>query len=281
MPTTSVAPPRLNSFKTIGLISQFELVRLFMTKRGMVLVAAFAIVWLLILKYPIYEAASYISNPALLENLMFFSQKLNLEYLLTWQYPELAVYWVIAAFIFPATSVLFASDQTASDHNRGTLRFISLRASRFHILLGRFFGQLLIIATLIMMTVTATWCMAMWRDASSIGAGGSELVLVAVNLLVLCLPFIALMSLFNIIFNSSRLSVAATIIVIPIVSMVISFAAYGLPAIESLLMILPGHQLSGTVQNDGITSAPMIILPLVQTVVYLAIAQVILTRRSL
>lgn len=281
MQSTPVAPTRPNSIKITWLICQFELVRLFMTRRGIVLVVAFAIIWLLLLKYPIYQAASILSNPNFMANFSELSQQLNLNYLLNWHSPELAIYWLIAAFSFPLTSVLFSSDQTASDNSLGTLRFVSLRASRNQILFGRFFGQLLIMIVLIMMTVVATWGMGALRDSSSMLAGGAELVLVTVNLVVLCLPFIALMALFNCIFNSSRLSIVATIIIIPIVSSIINLASTAWPLLESLLMILPGQQLTTTVQSDGLSSIDLTILPLIQTLCYLVLAQVILARRSL
>lgn len=281
MLSTPVAPVWPNSLKTIWLISQFELIRLFMTRRGLVLVVAFAIIWFLILKYPVYHAANIISDPDFFANFMVFSQRLNLQYLLSWHYPELAIYWLIAAFSFPLTSVLFASDQTASDNSRGTLRFVSLRASRNHILFGRFFGQIMIMIALILMTVAATWLMAISRDPSSMLAGGDELLFVATNLIVLCLPFIALMALFNCIFRSSRLSIVATIIIIPIVSTVINLATIAWPVVENLLMILPGQQLTTAVQTDGIASLATIILPLSQTLGYLLLAQLTLARRAL
>ena len=281
MITPAALPQQPSGLKIIWLICQFELIRLFITKRGIVLVAAFAIIWFLILKYPVYQAANIMSNPNFLDNFMFFSQKLNLEYLLNWQSPELAVYWLIAAFSFPMISVLFSSDQTASDNTRGTLRFISLRANRNHILFGRFFGQLMIITALISMTILATWLMGLSRDPSALMTSGQELGLVFGNLIVLCLPFIGLMALFNAIFRSPRLSVVATIIVIPIVSSIINVASFYWPVLGNLLMVLPGQQLTRTVQSDGLSSLPMIILPLVQTVIYLALAQVVFNRRAI
>ena len=55
-----------SSIINIGRLTQiagFELVRMFLTKRGLIAMAAFALVWLLILRYPIGQAVSIISAP--------------------------------------------------------------------------------------------------------------------------------------------------------------------------------------------------------------------------
>jgi hypothetical protein len=252
-----------------------------MTRRGLMLLVAFAVIWLLLLKYPVYQAAGIISDPNYFDDFVFFSQLFDLQYLLNWQSPELAIYWLIAALIFPLTSVLFSSDQIATDQSRGTLRFISLRASRHHILFGRFFAQLLIISLLIMMTASAALLMTLKRDPSLITAASVELLTISANLIVLCLPFIALMTLFNCIFKSARLSVVATVIVIPIASSLISVAALALPMLELLLVILPGQQLTTTLQANTMSSVSIAVQPLVQTIVYLALAQQIFARRAL
>ena len=44
-------------------IAGFELVRMFLTKRGLIALAAFALVWLVILRYPIGQAVGIISSP--------------------------------------------------------------------------------------------------------------------------------------------------------------------------------------------------------------------------
>jgi len=245
------------------------------------LIFAFAMSWLLLLKYPIYQAAGILSNPNYFNDFFQLSQAINLQYLLAWPYPELAIYWLIAAFVFPLTCVFFASDQLASDHSRGTLRFISLRASRNQLLFGRFLAQVIITLSLIILTVAAALTMALARDPSSLMEAAQQLLLITTNLLVICLPFIALMNLFNCIFKSSRLSVTATVIAIPLLSSLIGLMTLGSPALAQLLVILPGQQLTNLVQADAMSSPYSAILPLAQTIGYLALAQQIFSRRAL
>lgn len=209
-----------------------------------------------------------------------FSSQLNLDYLLQWAYSEVAVYWLFAIFIFPFIAVLMTSDQTASDATRGTIRFLLLRTSRNQLLFGRFIGQLIIISILIALTMFAAFAMGVWREPSSALTAIPQLLLVASNLVLVCLPFIALMALFNSWIQSSKLSVVFTIILLPIVTGIISWLSGHIPVLEHLLMAIPGVQLTDTVQMASFQYSS-ITIPLVQTAAYLGLAQFVLTRKAL
>lgn len=266
---------------SIWQICQFELIRLFLTKRGGILLLAFAIIWYLIFKYPILHSANILSNPSFGENITAFSQQLNLQHLIGWQYGELAMYWLFAVFAFPISAVLMSSDQLASDATRGTLRFILLRSSRNQVLFGRFLGQILILASLVTLTLTAAFMMGLYRDSSLALQAFDELLFVGFNLILISLPFIALTSLFNIILKSSKLSVVMVIIAIPIFHAVISYLSLFYSIFEPLLFVLPGIQLTDAVQMPNLELSKTTVLPLVQTVGYLAIAQLSFARRAL
>lgn len=272
--------PQHNATRSIWLLSQFELTRLFLTKRGAILLAAFAIVWFLILKYPVSYSVSILANENFGENISVFSSQLNLDYLLQWAYSEVAVYWLFAIFVFPFIAVLMTSDQTASDATRGTIRFLLLRTSRSQLLFGRFLGQAMIISILIGLTMFAAYVMGIWREPAGVLYAVPQLLLVAVNLVVACLPFIALMALFNVWIQSSKLSVAFTIILLPILNGLISWLTGYFEPIEALNYALPGVQLTDTVQNANLSFFSMSI-PLTQTVIYLGLANFVLTRKAL
>jgi len=272
--------PNNNGARSIWLISQFELTRLFLTKRGAILLAAFAIVWFLILKYPISYSVSILGNENFGENITVFSSQLNLDYLLQWAYSEVAVYWLFGIFIFPFIAVLMTSDQTASDASRGTIRFLLLRTSRNQLLFGRFIGQLIIIAILIALTMSAALIMGIIREPSNVFATIPQLALVASNLILVCLPFIALMALFNSLIQSSKLSVVFTIILLPIVNGFITYFSTYFSPLDYLLYALPGVQITDTIQMANFQLSS-VITPVVQTVVYLGLAQTVLARRAL
>ncbi len=262
-------------------ICQFELTRLFLTKRGGILLLAFAIIWFMIFKYPILEASNILSNSSFGENVSAFSQQLNLQHLIEWNYGELAIYWLFAVFAFPISAVLMSSDQIASDANRGTLRFILLRSSRNQLLFGRFLGQLLILISLISMTLLTAFIMGITRDSSLAVGALDDAFFVGLNLLVISMPFIAVTSLLNIVLKSSKLSIVMIIIVLPIFHGLISYLSYFHQSLEHLLLILPGIQLIDSVQMPHIELSATTMVPLIQTVIYLTAAQFLLARRAL
>lgn len=262
-------------------ICQFELTRLFLTKRGAILLLAFAIIWAMVFKYPVLEAASLISNQNFSENISAFSETLNLGHLVSWSYAELAVYWLFAVFAFPVTAILMSSDQLASDTNRGTLRFLLLRTSRNQLLIGRFLGQLLILVSLIAMTLFAAFMLGVSRESSLATSALPAFGFVGINLLLIGMPFIAVTSLLNIILKSSKLSIVMIIIVIPIFHSVISYLSSLYDALDWLLYALPGIQLIDALQMPNMELSPTTLIPLVQTIAYLAMAQQLLARRAL
>ncbi len=270
-----------SAIKPVWLICQFELIRLFLTKRGMILLAAFAMIWGLILYYPVFEAVKILNNEFFTENITVFSSTLNLQHLMTWPYPELAVYWLLAVFTFPVITIIMTSDQTASDSERGTMRFLLLRCTRNQLLFGRFFGQLFIICFLIATTMLAAILMGVSRDFAALASTFDEVALVFSNLVLACLPFIALMALFNALFKSSKLSIVATIIAIPIIKALLQFAAYYVPVLGELAIVLPGLQLTELAQISSLNLGVLQITALLQTAAYLILAQVVLTRRAL
>jgi len=262
-------------------ICQFELTRLFLTKRGGVLLLAFAIIWLFIFKYPVLQASNILSDSSFGDNITAFSQQLNLQHLMEWNYSELAIYWLFAVFAFPITAVLMSSDQLASDANRGTLRFILLRCSRSQLLVGRFLGQLLIVISLITMTLLAAFAMGLYRDPSLAMSAISELIFVGFNLLLIAMLVFSVTSLLNIVMKSSKLSIVMMIIVLPISHSIISYLGTYFSPLDHLLLILPGIGLIDAVQMPQLELSQTTVIPFLQTIAYLAAAQLLLTRRAL
>lgn len=273
-------PKQHNSARAIWLISQFELTRLFLTKRGLILLAAFAIVWFFILKVIILESVKMLNDPSLVNQVTAWSGQLNLDYLLQWPYSELAVYWILSLFIFPFITILMTSDQTASDANRGTIRFLLLRTSRSQLLIGRFIGQAIIMASLIALTIIPSLAMGVAREPNNVLNTLPQLFLVAGNLFIVCLPFIAVMALFNVLQQSSKLSVLFALILLPLLSTMIDGFAFYLPVLKYVLYIFPSVQLTETLQLADFRISS-IVTPLLQMTAYLGLAHVALTRKAL
>ncbi|MBQ4847880.1 hypothetical protein [Pseudoalteromonas sp. MMG005] len=261
-------------------LAQFELTRLFATKRGLLALSAFAMVWFMILNYLIAQAVPFISSPEFSEVAQELAGNIGLQELVSWPQAELAVFWLIALYSFPGFCIFVCSDQTVGDRLRGTLRFISLRCTRDEILLGRFLGQLLIIAILISLTVLATFLVMIYRDMSLFGSGLVLSLQLILQLVIIVMPFIALMSLLNLISSSSRLTVVLAILLFTLANALIGYLSYYLPIISGLLYAFPGVQLLDIAPQTS-TSMVNWLLPIGQSAGLLALSAFTFRRRSL
>ena len=261
-------------------IAGFELVRMFLTKRGLIALAAFAVVWLVILRYPIGQAVGIISSPDFEQIARDISGSIGLSKLLDWPEAEFAMYWLIALYSFPVFSLFICSDQTVGDRERGTLRFLSLRSTRFEILFGRFLGQLAVLTCLVGITLIATLAVLGFRDPSLLVGGVGRAVSIFLILIVTFAPFVALMSLINTFASSSRLSIVLAILYFTAGGIIVGLLEWQIPALSVLDYLFPGVQielLAG--QNLPLLSA--LAIPLVQTAVLLVVAQRVFARSSL
>lgn len=261
-------------------IAGFELVRMFLTKRGLIALAAFALVWLVILRYPIGQAVGIISSPDFEQIARDISGSIGLNKLLDWPEAEFAMYWLIALYSFPVFSLFICSDQTVGDRERGTLRFLSLRSTRFEILFGRFLGQLAVLTCLVGITLVATLAVLGFREPSLLAGGVGRAVSIFLILIVTFAPFVALMSLINTFASSSRLSIVLAILYFTAGGIIVGLLEWQIPALSVLDYLFPGVQielLAG--QNLPLLSA--LAIPLVQTAVLLVVAQRVFARSSL
>ncbi len=266
--------------KRLANIALFELVRLSLTKRGLLAVAAFAICWLLILRYPVSQAVSLLNSP----NVADFAESIfgaaGLSKLLTWPEAELVVYWLIALYSFPSFCLFLCADQTVGDRQRGTLRFLSLRATRGEIILGRFLGQVLILAVLLLLTLLATIAMLSYRDPALLTPAITLSALLFTYLVIAVMPFIALMSLLNTFASSARLAFVFAILVFAGGNIIVGLLTWQFPALDVLHSIFPGYQLDLMAgQNAGVLLS--IGLPLAQTTILLVVAERIFARSSI
>ncbi|NQY35501.1 MAG: ABC transporter permease subunit [Alteromonadaceae bacterium] len=270
----------LQGLQRIWCLAKFELVRLFMTKRGALALAAFVTVWLFILYYAIGSAVEYVSSKTTQTIGYTLLSAEGMDKLLNWPVAELIVYWVLAMYSFPMFSLIASSDQTCTDRTRGTLRFISLRVTRAEILLGRFLGQVLILAVLIAVTLIATLSIAAYRDPSLLLVGMGEAFYVYKNILIAVLPFIALTSFFNSFTRSSRLVVIVTLLFFTIIPLIIAFIEYKLGMNTYLSYILPGGQISDVINQKELFMSNYVV-PVMQMCGYLFLGHIVMKRSSL
>jgi ABC-type transport system involved in multi-copper enzyme maturation permease subunit len=263
------------------LITRFELFRLFGSPRGWFALAAFAVIWFLILRYPIFEASSALQQADTQAMLSRVFGMIGMYKLMAWPLPELIVYWLISLVLLPLAVVITSADQTCSDRSRGTLRFLTLRTSRDTIFFGRFLGQWLVQGLLIVISLVATLGLAVWRQHSLSLPALEAALIMALNLVIVLAPFTALMALCSVLVRSSKLAVCLAIVGGGVLVGLISWAGWYFPDVLRLLQYMPGAQVPALLSNQGWSTFKEVTLPLVQTVVLLALGRMALQGKSL
>lgn len=263
---------------TFFVLARYELGRMFMTRRGLLSLVAFSLVWFLILRYAIYGAAQFFMADALGGLIVSFFNSNIINNLMSWQVPELAVFWVISLYLLPIFCVVLTADQTASDRARGTLRLLHLRASRDGIFFGRFLGQMLILLMLILIALATTVLLVMFRDSALLLPALRLAFILLINLLIVLLPYTALMAWVSSMARSARQATLYAIIVWIVCSLLTSWLSSRFPGLWGLDKVLPGAQVSGLLQLSGWNTLSLAYLPMIQTLVLLFLGRMMMQR---
>ena len=279
MSTTSSSFSRF--CRNTWLITRFELFRLFGSPRGWFALAAFAVIWFLILRYPIFEASSALQQADTQAALRSVFGMVGLYQLMAWPLPELIAYWLICLVLLPLAAIVTSADQTCSDRARGTLRFLTLRTSRDSIFFGRFLGQWLVQGLLIVISILATLGLALWRQHSLSFAAFEAALIMALNLMIVLAPFTALMAVCSVLVRSSKFAICLAIVGGGVVIGLISWAGWYFPDTLTLLQYVPGAQLPALLAGQGWSTLKEVTLPLAQTLVLLGLGRMALQGKSL
>lgn len=268
------------SSSRVWTITLFELARLFASKRGLIVLAAFSCLWFLIFTYVIGSAAEFITSESFKSLAQQAFGKLNLLALLEWELPELSIYWIVSAYLLPTFAILFSCDQTCSDRERGTLRFILLRTSRAELLYGRFLGQVLILAILIFITLIASLLFSLFNEQTVSFSSLSLSFSILLKLIIISLPFIAGMTLINVFVKSAKMSLVVYFLLYIGSAIIINLISSFVMDLSFLFYLFPGEQIESVVGFES-NYVNNYVIPLTQTLVYLVLAQFIFKRSSL
>ena len=263
------------------IIARDELVRLFATRRGWLSVAAFVALWALALIYVVVPITRFLANSDESGMLEMVLGPLGLAALAGWPSPQLVVYWVIALYLLPPFAVLVAADQTASDLGRGTLRFHALRASRPAIYLGRFSGQCLVQLGLVLATLATVLVAIGVQTPDRLPDSLLAAPFVVLNLMVLLLPWVALMGVCSAVARSPRQATLFAVLAWIVVTLALSLARDAFGPLALFDHVMPGSE-AGTLRGlaDPATLA-LLPVPLIQTLVLLALGLFAFGRRDL
>lgn len=268
-------------FQHLALISLFELKRLFGTGRGLLLLITFAVVWYFILMYPLRFTAEMLLQGQYLEHSSRFFEFLGFGSVINWPIAEMGVLWHVSLIMFPLLCIFIAADQSCSDRERGTLRFLALRTSRDCIYFGRFTGVLLVQAVLVGLVLATTSGLVMYRNSSLLPVTFYSASIIAVNLVLVLLPFNAMMALLSTLVSSSRQATVWAILIWSFLSGIINMFTRNLPDLNVLKLLVPGSQLAQLAQLSGWDTLQLAPVPLLQTVLLLAAGRWVMMRQAL
>jgi hypothetical protein len=268
-------------FRQLLLISQFELKRGFATRKGLLSVVTFVVVWYFILLYPLRFAADLLIQEKGMTHNSSFLEFIGFGSLQHWPIPEFGVYWQIALLTFPMLSITVAADQTSSDRERGTLRFIVLRSSRDGLFFGRFAGAMAIQAILICATALSILGLVLYRDVSLLPSALQDFAVIFVNVILAVMPFTAMMAALSVKVKSARQATLWAILIWTFLAGIISGFANYVPALDVFKLLIPGYQLSELAQRSEWQTLNLANIPFLQSFVLLALGRWIMMRQAL
>lgn len=256
------------SFHRVIAFAQFEFSRFLFSKRGLVAIISYLAIWSLILTNVVAKGAAFFKDPQFERFMAQLLGEVGLENLSTWAVPELIVFWLVAVLTFPFFAMFSAADQLCSDKARGTIRFLLLRAKREDLLLGRFLGQVLVVAAFIGIALLASNMLIVWNDAGQLSGSLHLSSQILVDLMFVVLPMIAFMLLLNVYSTSSKQAIVHCLLLLTLGSIIIGLLAeYIWQGFSFLGYLLPNASLFDTLALSASVSEQYL-LPLAQTLIY-------------
>ncbi len=252
-------------------IARNEFARLFFSRHGWLAIIALGLIWAVFLNYVIRPAAQYLSSPDLGIFLEAILGRIGSSALSNWQSTEMALYWVFALYLLPFFTMISAADQIASDKTRGTMRFLVLRASRTQIFLGRFIGQYCIQLLIILFTLLSVLALIAFNAPENISTALAEAPVVCANLALVLLPYVALMALVSVLSSSARQATLFAIVGWIVLWFLLGYVQGRFGPFPILDWVLPGSQLGSLVRLSGWDTLNLAPIPLLHTVVLLAL----------
>lgn len=269
-----------SSLMQIWLIARFELIRVFMTKRGLFSLLAFALAWFVILRYPIAMASNFIISGEETGLSGFVLGQIGLQHMAQWAVVELAVYWQMAFYLFPAMILLISSDQTVTDRTRGTARFLVLRMPRWAFFIGRFLGNVLLFAILMGVTLATTLLFSILRESTAFADTFYFSVLVWLNLVIVMMPFIALMAFFATLVSSPKLTSIAALLFLLLGGWLVNYLIGISPSLDVIGYLMPGMHFDLFSKQNAEQLSHLLLIPVFQTALFVVLGCLVISRRS-
>ncbi len=274
--------------RRVLVLARAEVQRFIGSRRGLVSLLAFCLLWYLALSWFVLPAGRLASGGTSVGLEAMLDQYLGLGKLLRWPASEYAAWWIAALYLLPFVAVMASADQVASDRARGTLRYLVLRVSRLEILAGRFLGQAFIMAAAVLATVLSTLAVVWYQHRSlapnDAADGGSVIAVVGVATIALwvtLLPWLALMALVSSLARTPGQATRYALIIWVLLSIAAAWLASRFGEHVVLDHLLPGSPVRTLLSRMGSEALGPASIGLIHTMVFLALAAVVMYRRDL
>ena len=253
------------NFSQISTLISFELERAFLRTQSIVYLAAFTLLWYLIIRYAVLNIADLQAPDA---------------DPMTWGGGVLNSYFHIALYVFCLMSLLVCANQTSADRVRGTLRFLTLRCSRTSIYTARFLAQVCILSVLIAVCTVAVLLVVVFNTGFSFQllqqAGLYGLVLI-----IAVTPFIALMAALSVLIDSARKVSVAAALIWALAASFISGVSHYFPFLSVLEYLVPGSQFEVLLMDKGVNMLMLSYIPMLQALVLFSAGLFFMKRKAL
>ena len=265
----------------ILVLAMDEVLRLFSTKRGLLSLIGFGLIWAAVLMYGVLPAARFVTGASQSGLMDFLMERFSLDATELWPTPELNVYWITCLYSLPFLSILTSADQTASDRDRGTLRFLVLRCSRLEIFFGRYLGQLLIMLGVVLITLGSVLVIIAANSSELLPESLASAPSITISLMLPLAPFIALMALVSVLARSARQATLYATIIYICLWLLVTFMKTRFLDASLLNWILPGSQIREMIWLSGWDTLSLAPRPIVHTLLFLALGAVFMKQRDL
>jgi len=266
---------------SIPVIALAETGKLLASRRGLLSIVGFLLLWALVLRYAILPAGRLLELPDSGGLVALLLDRFGLQAIAEWPAPQLAVYWIVALKLLPLFAVVTAADQMASDRSRGTLRYLIMRVTRNTLFFGRFIGHALIQFGIVILTVASVLAFIAWSTPDRLAASVAEVPALSFNLWLVLLPYVALMAWVSVLARSPRQATLLAIIIWIAVSFLVAWVQSRFGPLLWLDWILPGSQVSALMRLSGGINIELALIPVIHTIVLLAVGALTLSRQDL
>lgn len=233
---------------------------------------SFALIWGVILRYVIVNAATFVDQQMNFEGGNFILQAMGFEGLMLWPATQLAAFWLFALKVLPLLCITLSADILINDRVNKRLRFWQLRSHRFSLLFGRMLAKGAVIGVLVLLALISCLVVIAQQQPDKLADSVSAAGIMFICLLISSLPFISLMALVASISQTPWRASLLALLIWGISSLLLGALVYRFPALSVLEWMLPGSQLDVLKKLAGVECFTALWPALLQSIVFVMIA---------